>query len=94
MFNPFEQKPILLGDAIGNWDSLYSKTYDKHTADPYTKVRIILMNGIEIESVLFSHQFHRHCTDNELRRDIAFIRRIDQRSRNGLTGCRPLVKHR
>ncbi len=78
MFNPFEQKPILLGDAIGNWDSLYSKTYDKHTADPYTKVRIILMNGIEIESVLFSHQFHRHCTDNELRRDIAFIRRIDQ----------------
>ena len=37
MFNPFEQKPILLGDAIGNWDSLYSKTYDKHTADPYTK---------------------------------------------------------
>ena len=52
------------------------------------------MNGIEIESVLFSHQFHRHCTDNELRRDIAFIRRIDQLQQKRINWLPPLVKHR
>ena len=25
MFNPFEQKPILLGEAIADWNSLYPK---------------------------------------------------------------------
>ncbi|NLZ38321.1 MAG: hypothetical protein GX893_01760 [Firmicutes bacterium] len=90
MFNPFDEKPMLLGEAIMDWKTIYPKAYDKHEADPYTKVRIILMNGIKVESALFSHQFHRHCTDNELRRDLAFGRRIDQLQQKRINWLSPI----
>jgi hypothetical protein len=31
--------------------------------DPYTRTRVITMNGVEIESIIFSRQFARR-TDN------------------------------
>ncbi len=68
MFNPFEQTPIKLIDGVMDWQTVYPKPYSKHDTDPYTKIRIILMNGIETEAAMFGHQFHRHCPDNELRR--------------------------
>jgi len=46
--NPFELKPIKVEDGIMDWKTVYPKPYDKMTVDPYTKVRIILMNGIEV----------------------------------------------
>ena len=90
MFNPFHEKPMLLGEAIMDWKTIYPKAYDKNEADPYTKVRIILMNGIKVASALFSHQFHRHCTDNELRRDLAFGRRIDQLQQKRINWLSPV----
>ena len=92
MFNPFDQKPILLGDAIMDWETIYPKPYSKMNVDPYTKTRVILMNGIEVESMLFLHQFHRNCTNNELRRDLAFMHEFEQQQQNGSTGCPQLMK--
>ena len=48
MFNPFDEKPITLSDTMMDWDTIYPESYNKTTADPYTKVRVILMNGIEV----------------------------------------------
>lgn len=77
-FNPFKQKVRPVCDAFECWKDLLVKPYDKNTADPYTKLRVILMNGTEFEANWFSHQFSRHCGDNDLRREIALIRRVEQ----------------
>jgi len=90
MFNPFEQKPILLGDALMDWKTIYPKPYDKNEADPYTKIRIILMNGIEVEAALFSHQFHRNCNNNDLRRELALTRRIEQQQQKRINWLSPV----
>ncbi|EEG78899.1 hypothetical protein [Dethiobacter alkaliphilus] len=90
MFNPFHEKPMLLGDAITDWNGIYPKPYSKMEVDPYTKIRIILMNGIEVEAAMFSHQFHRNCTNNELRRDLAFSRRIEQQQQKRINWLSPI----
>ena len=59
--NPFEVKTRPADSLYMDWPKLYPKAYDKNETDPYTKTRIILMNGTEYEAVWFSHQFHRHC---------------------------------
>ena len=76
--NPFKEKPMPLEKAIQNWKEIYPKPYDKREIDPYTKTRIILMNGTEFEANWFSHQLARHTDDNELRRDIALSRYIEK----------------
>ena len=45
---------------------MYPKAYNKKNTDPYTKTRVILMNGTEYESVWFMHQFARHCDVPEI----------------------------
>lgn len=90
MFNPFEEKPMLLGDAIMDWKTIYPKPYSKENVDPYTKIRIILMNGIEVEAAMFSHQFHRHCNNNELRRDLAMSRRSEQLQQKRINWLAPI----
>ena len=71
---------------------MYPQLYSKQDVDPYTKVRIILMNGIEMEAAFFSHQFHRNCNDNNLRRELAMNRRIEQQQRNISIGWNSLMK--
>jgi rubrerythrin len=88
--NPFEQKPINMVDGIMDWDTLYPAPYNKQTVDPYTKVRIILMNGIEVESIIFKHQFHRNCANNDLRREIALSRRIEQQQQKRINWLKPI----
>jgi len=90
MFNPFEEKPMLLGDAIMDWKIVYPQPYSKEEVDPYTKTRIILMNGIEAEAAMFSHQFHRNCNNNELRRDLAMSRRIEQLQQKHINWLKPI----
>lgn len=90
MFRPFEQKPKPIDDLFMDWKTVYPKAYDKNTVDPYTKVRIILMNGIEVEAAIFSHQFHRHCADNDLRRELANTRRIEQQQQKHINWLKPI----
>lgn len=90
MFKPFEQKPMPIDDLFMDWQTMYPKAYDKNSVDPYTKVRIILMNGIEVETALFSHQFHRHCADNDLRRELDNTRRIEQQQQKHINWLKPI----
>ena len=88
--NPFEQKPKKsLMEMVPNWKQLAVKPYDKLEADPYTKARIILMNGIEVEAVMFGHNFNRHCENNDLRRDLALCRRMEQEQQKRINWMSP-----
>ena len=88
--NPFEQKPINVKDGIMDWCTMYPQPYDKNTVDPYTRVRIILMNGIEVEATLFKHQFHRNCQNNDIRRELALSRRIEQQQQKHINWLKPI----
>ena len=88
--NPFNEKPIKSNSDFYNWKELAPKPYNKFDADPYTKVRIILANGAEFEAVWFSHQFHRHCSDNELRRELATMRRKEQQQQKRIAALKPI----
>lgn len=87
--NPFEQKPVDVEKTIERWEQLYPKAYNKHEVDPYTKTRIILMNGTEFEANWFSHQFHRHCPDNDLRRALALSRRVEKQQQMKIANLKP-----
>ena len=88
--NPFEQKPQPLDAGFMDWKTLAAHPYDKREADPYTRVRAILMNGTEFEAVWFSHQFHRHCQNNDLRRELAILRRQEQQQQKHIAALKPL----
>jgi hypothetical protein len=77
-FNPLEQRGIPLDQQLRNWRELDVVPVDPDHSDPYTKCRIITMNGIEIESIMFSHHFARICPDMEVKRKLAEIRYIEQ----------------
>ena len=88
--NPFEQTPRPPDECFLDWKALAAKPYDKREADPYTRVRTILMNGAEFEAVWFSHQFHRHCQNNDLRRELAILRRQEQQQQKQIAALKPL----
>lgn len=88
--NPFEEKPIDIYNCIKDWNSLYPKAYNKYEIDPYTKTRIILMNGTEFEANWFSHQFSRNCNNNDLRREIALTRRIEKQQQLKIAHLKPI----
>lgn len=88
--NPFNEKPVVTNDEFYNWKELSPKPYNKFDVDPYTKVRIILANGAEYEAVGFSHHFHRHCPNNELRRELAVTRRKEQQQQKRIAALKPI----
>ena len=88
--NPFEVKTRPADSLYMDWPKLYPKAYDKNETDPYTKTRIILMNGTEYEAVWFSHQFHRHCENNDLRRELAVLRRVEQQQQKRIACLKPM----
>ncbi len=87
--NPFLEKALPVENFFDNWKAIYPCAYNKYTVDPYTRTRIILMNGTEIESIFFSHQFSRNCANNDLRREIAILRRLDQQQQKVISVLKP-----
>ena len=87
--NPFKEKPMNLLDSFKNWRQLYPRPYNKYNVDPYTKARIILMNGTEFEANWFSHNFARHTTNNDLRRELALTRSIEKQQQIRLSLLKP-----
>ncbi|MBQ8308715.1 MAG: hypothetical protein IJX96_02670 [Clostridia bacterium] len=87
--NPFNEKPKAIEKDFQNWKQMYPKSYDKRAIDPYTKTRIILMNGTEFEANWFSHQFARHVCDNDLRRDLAMTRMIEKQQQLKISLLKP-----
>ncbi|MER6583273.1 hypothetical protein [Nonomuraea sp. NPDC001023] len=76
-FNPLRERGIPLDRQLRNWRELNVLPIDPDHADPYTRCRIITMNGIEVEAILFSHQLARHCPDLELKQQLARVRYIE-----------------
>ena len=76
-FNPLKEKGIPVAKQLRNWHDVVKRPFDKHEVDCYSRTRQILMNGIEIESWNFKHQLARCTQDDELRRFLAFTKRIE-----------------
>ncbi|MBR5191954.1 MAG: hypothetical protein IKW33_00915 [Clostridia bacterium] len=87
--NPFNEKPLSILSSFQNWKQLYPKAYNKYEVDPYTKTRIILMNGTEFEANWFSHQFARHTTNNDLRRELSVTRSIEKQQQLKISLLKP-----
>jgi rubrerythrin len=88
-FNPLVEKGIPLDQQLRNWSELNVQPYIKDQVDPYTRTRVITMNGIETEGVFFSHQFARHTADPDLRRNLAMLRRIEQQQQKVVNWLTP-----
>lgn len=87
--NPFYEKAYKIDKCVCDWKKLYPTAYNKHDADAYTKVRTILLNGTEFEEQWFMHQLARHTSDNNLRRDVAFLRDLEQQQQKRISFFKP-----
>lgn len=72
----FEEKGTPLSKQHFTWRELVQKPISKLDDDAFTRVRIILMNGIEVEALRFGHAAARF--NAELREPLALVRRIEQ----------------
>jgi hypothetical protein len=88
-FNPLEQQGIPVDDQLRSWSEQNVEPYDVESVDPYTRCRVILMNGTEFESILFSHQFARHTDVAEIKEALALARRCDQQQQTAVAGLVP-----
>jgi hypothetical protein len=88
-FNPLEERGIPLDRQLRSWRELDVQPVDPDHADPYTKCRIIVMNGIEIESIMFSHHFARVCPDLEVKRQLAEVRYLEQQQQKAVNWLLP-----
>lgn len=89
MFNPLEQKPLPVEKTFMDWKMMYPKSYNKYETDPYTKTRIILMNGTEFEAQGFSRAFSRRTTNLELKKELALLRRVEQQQQKRISALKP-----
>jgi len=88
--NPFNEKNAIPVGEFRDWSQMTSKPYDKKTASPYTKTRVILMNGTEFEQNWFLHNFSRHEPNDELRKELALIRRHEQQQQKVISSLKPV----
>jgi rubrerythrin len=71
----FDNRGVPLERQKFTWRDLVQKPISKLDDDAYTRVRIILMNGIEHEAMRFSHACAR--MNKALQRPLADIRRVE-----------------
>jgi len=88
--NPFNTQTKDIDSYFMDWSKMYPKPYNKKTTSPFTKTRVILLNGTEFESNWFLHQFARNCNDNDLRREIAIIRNQEQQQQKRISNLKPI----
>lgn len=88
-FNPLAEKGMALDDQVRNWSELNVEPYHALDVDPYTRCRIIGMNGIEVESIIFSHQMARHLDVLEVKQKLAEVRRIEQQQQKAVNWLIP-----
>lgn len=75
-FDIFSSKGTPLDQQRFTWRDMVQNPISKLDDDAFTRVRIILMNGIEQESQRFQHMAARH--NRALRVPLAKVRRIEQ----------------
>ncbi len=88
--NPFTERCKSLDNNFLPLKKMYPKSYNKERTSPYTKTRVILMNGTEFESAWFMHQFARHCDIPEVKQALAVVRRQEQQQQKRISCLKPL----
>ncbi len=88
-FNPLTEKGIAIDKQLRNWSELNIQPYNSQDVDPYTRTRVITLNGLEIESIFFSHQFARHTDNHDIRNYLAMTRRIEQQQQKAVNWLTP-----
>lgn len=88
--NPFYEKNAISVNEFSGISDYSPVPYDKNKTSPYTKTRIILLNGAEFEQTWFLHQYNRNCNNNDLRREISLIRRHEQHQQKIISGLKPI----
>ncbi len=88
-FNPLVERGIPLAKQTRNWAELNVQPFDKRSVHPYTRARVIVMNGIEIESIMSSHQFARHTDNWGVKTTLAEVRRIEQQQQKAVNWLIP-----
>ncbi len=88
-FNPLKEKGTPVEKQSRNWESLNVQSYNKDDVHPYTRTRIILMNGIEVESAMFLHQLARHTGALDVKRTLAAGRRAEQQQQKMINWFSP-----
>src|SRR5688500_3925447 len=86
--NLFEDKGCALDRQRFTWKELVQPPISKLDDDAFTRMRVILMNGIEMEALRFSHSCAR--MNGALQLPLAQIRRVEQHQAsmvNGLLGA-------
>ncbi|HXH84153.1 MAG TPA: ferritin-like domain-containing protein [Candidatus Tectomicrobia bacterium] len=76
--NPLREKGIPLDRQFRSWPRIALPPFRKQEVDAFTRCRVILMNGVELESALFSHNFTRISDDPDLKARLATVRRVEQ----------------
>jgi rubrerythrin len=74
--NFLQDKGVPLAKQRFTWQELVQPPYSKLDEDAFTRVRVILMTGIEAEAVRFSHACAR--MNRELQAALAQVRRVEQ----------------
>ena len=88
-FNPLQEKGIPLDRQLRNWSELNVEPYDKNEVHPFSRCRGIVMNGIEVEAVMFSHQMARNTLDPQVKQKLAYLRRIEQQQQKAVNWLIP-----
>ncbi len=88
-FNPLKERGTPIEKQFHDWSDLTRLQYNKYEVHPYTRCRIILMNGIEVGAALFKHEANRMIEDLDLKREIAASRRIEQQQQKMVNGLVP-----
>lgn len=88
--NPFHASTKSLNDCFLSLEKIYPQSYDKRKTTPYSKCRVILMNGTEYEAVWFMHQFARHCDVDEILDALSIVRKQEQQQQKRIACLKPI----
>ncbi len=83
----FKEKGVPLDKQVFTWKDLVRRPYSKLDDDAFTRVRVILMNGIEAEALRFGHSAAR--MNRELREALALVRRVEQHQQTLINWLNP-----
>jgi hypothetical protein len=82
-----KEKGVPLDRQVFTWREMAGPPYSKLDSDAFTRVRVILMNGIESEALRFSHACAR--MNRALQGPLAQIRRIEQHQQTMVNWLNP-----
>lgn len=88
-FKPFDMKGTPLDKQGRNWNELVQQPYNKREVDAYTRTRAILMNGIEMNATLMSHAIARMTDDDEIKKQMNLLRRLDSQQQQLIDWMHP-----